>query len=87
MEEIENFYLKVIAKLKSLQSKRLNFEKQLPLKIELHEKWTNVFKARILLRRSEKLRNKINNGYYKAINECINQINKVYKEYLKCSDD
>lgn len=87
MEEIENFYLKILSRLKTIQSKRLYSERQLPLKIDLHEKHTETRKARKLLKKSELQRKKIEKGYYKGIEESINVLEKVYKETLKCYSD
>lgn len=84
MDEIQNFYLKILASLKNIQSKRLYSERQLPLKIDLYEKRTETRKAKKLLKKSEIQRKKIEKGYHKAIEDCIKQIDKIYKDTLKC---
>lgn len=88
MEEVEKFYLKVIAELKYLQSERMNKEKFLPTEVHVYEKIKNTWLATRIAKKKEKQRKKIEKGYYKAINECIKHVNDIYKETLKeCSKD
>lgn len=84
MEKVENFYLNVQAKLKELQAKRLLKEKRIPLKIDVHEKHKETWKLRRLCRREEKLRENINNGYHKGVDDSIRILNKVFEDFLKC---
>lgn len=85
MEELENFYYQVIASLKNLESKRLLNERRLPVEFPVYSKLKNTYRARRLVRKQRKLSLKIETGYYKGISDSISKINKIYKEYLKCS--
>lgn len=85
MEDLENFYYQIIASLKNLESKRLLSERSLPVEFPVYAKLKNTYRARRLVRRHKKLNLKIEKGYYKGISDSISKINKIYKEYLKCS--
>lgn len=85
MEDLENFYYQVIASLKNLESKRLLSERSLPVEYPVYEKRKNTYRARRLARKHKKLNLKIEKGYYKGIMDSILKINKIYKEYIKCS--
>lgn len=84
MEEIENFYLKIISELKFLQTNRLSNEQLHPLKFPVYQKRRETWKARNLAKKEEKIRSKIEKGYYKGINDCIKKIEKIYKVKVKC---
>jgi hypothetical protein len=84
MEELQNFYLTIIAELKTLETNKLSSERRLPIKIDVHEKRKDTLKAKRLSKQADKQRNQIEKGYYKAIDDCIKRINKTYKETLKC---
>ena len=85
MEEIENFYLKIIAELKILQTERLSKERMLPFKLDVHEKKIETLKARILCKKAEKQRQRLENGYIKGVQDTIKRVTKIYKEYMKCA--
>lgn len=85
MEELENFYYQVIASLKNLESKRLLNERRLPIEYPVYAKIKNTYRARRLAKKQRKLNLKIEKGYYKGISDSISKINKLYKEYIKCS--
>ena len=88
MDLLENFYLKIIANLKNLQTVRMSSEKLLPLKFELFEKRKDFWKARKLSKKSEKQRKQIENGYYKGIADALKLVNKIFKVYEKeCSKE
>ena len=85
MEEVERFYLMVIAELKLFQTDRLSKEKKLSVEYPVYHKKRHTWKARRLAKKHEKQHQKIENGYYKGINDCLNKINKIYKNLIKCS--
>lgn len=83
-DEVLEFYLSIIAALKTLQSERLNKEKFNPLTFDVHVGAINTFRARWLRARVERQRQRLAKGYHAAVRDCIKKINKEYKEYLRC---
>lgn len=84
---IDNFYLQIIAQIKSLESKKLLFERRLPVEYPVYLNKQNTRKAKRLAKKHKKFDLKIEKGYYKAISDCLSKINKVYKDILKCSEE
>lgn len=84
MEELEKFYFQVIASLKNLESKRLLYERSLPVEYPVYEKRKSTYRARKLAKKQKKMLLKIEKGYYKGISDSIDKINKIYKDYIKC---
>ena len=84
---IDNFYLQIVAQVKSLESKKLLYERRLPIEFPVCLSRQNTRKAKRLAKKHKKFELKIEKGYYKAISDCLSKINKVYKEVLKCSEE
>ncbi len=87
MEEIQNFYLKILSELRTMQTKRIQKERLLP-----HEHIYKASKKEIRLtkkffKKSEKQRKKIEKGYYKGVQDSINLVEMIYKKVLKCSSN
>ena len=83
MEEIENFYLLVIAELKSLQTARLVKERLLPFQVYVHKTKKDTFLANYRSLKKEKQRKKIAEGYHSGVENSIQRVRKIYKKYLK----
>lgn len=83
MNDLENFYLSILATLRDLQTRRMEKEKSLPLRFDVHEKFAETWKARRLAKKSEKLRKKIEKGYYKGLNDAICEVNVLFKKVMK----
>ena len=86
-DEVLEFYLSIIASLKTLQSERLSKEKFNPLTFDVHVGAINTFRARWLRARVERQRQRLARGYHAAVRDCIKKINKEYKEYLRCIEE
>lgn len=84
MDNIENFYLKIQADLKTLQTNRLVKERLLPIKIYVHDKRKETSKIKIITRKEQKQRKNIEKGYHKGVSDSIRIVNKIFKEYLDC---
>lgn len=83
MEKVTNFYLAVNASLKNLQTERLSREKLLPLKIVLSKEKKISWKNKRLIKKNEKLRKQIEDGYYKGIKDSLKSMNQIYEEFLQ----
>ena len=84
MDEIQNFYLRVLAELKNLQAIKLNRSRLLPQEYVIFSDKGESFKQKRLAKKAEKQRKQIEEGYYKGIADCIGMVNHIYKVTLKC---
>lgn len=85
MEEIQNFYLKIMAELHLKQTVKLSKERLLPQEYVLCKDKKVTRKTKSLCKKSERQRKKIEKGYYKGIDDSIKIIQSIYKKALKCS--
>ena len=83
MEELNNYYLQVIANLKTLQTDKLTQERLLPLTFAVCKKKKETTKSRKLAKKKERQRAKIEQGYFKGVEDSLKIVNKIYKVILK----
>lgn len=86
MEEFDKFYLQVVAHLKTLQTNKLSQERLLPVEIAVCENKKETVKSRKLSKKKEKQRLKIEQGYFKGVNDSLRILEKVYRLVLKNVD-
>ena len=85
--DVVEFYLAIIASLKSLQSDRLVKEKFNPLTFDVHVGAMRTLRARFYRWVNERQRQRLARGYHAAIRDCIKKVNREYKEFLRCTEE